>query len=431
MSARELRRLLAAADPVDRERLDRLDFAAMEAELAADLEGSWPVADPGRATEIRAADAGLLPRPHSHRPRNLAFAAGGAVLAIVVALVIALAGGGSGPSSRAYGAELVRFAESTPLLLLEEPGWRVQDVSEHRTREGTDGTMRFVTGKPVSIEGVKHTGSVDKAGKAFVEGLPPASARQRLVELRWRPAALGPVEFGPGGKHLVKLPVLDTIATVNTRATLYANEGGPGDREMVATWAEDGDIVEIQASVPNLAGMEERLGWLTKVDSQTWLEAMPAEVVKAFDFEGAVKEILKGIPLPKTFAVSRVPDEGLTTSRENVTTKVTATVACLWLLQWGEARRDGDEAAAAEAERAMASSRTWPAFRDATEGAPYPAEEIAEVAAAMPRGYWTYHGHHRDLLAHAEGIGCARLGLPLRPEKQKRQRENGVPPPPG
>jgi hypothetical protein len=430
MSARELKRLLAGADPVDRDRLGRLDFAAMEGELAADLEEFGPSTDPVRATDDRVADAGLLPRPRRARPVNLVLAGAGATLAVVAALVIVLAGGGSSAPSRAYGAELVRFAESSPLLLLEAPGWRVQDVSEHRTREGTIGTMRFVTGKPVSLEGVKFTGSSDKAGKSFVKGLPPASARQRLVELRWRPAALGRVEFGPGGRHLVKLPVLDTIATVNTRAELYANKGGPGDREMVATWAEDGNVVELQAAVPDLAGMEERLGWLTKVDSQTWLEAMPAKVVKAADFEGTVKGILEGIPLPKTFAVSRVPDEGLTTSRGAVASKVTATVACLWLRQWGEARRDGDEAAAAEAERAMASSRGWTALRDAKEGAPYLAGDIAEIAAAMPHGYWPFHGHHRDLLAHAEGIGCARLGLPLLPEKQKRQREDGVPPPP-
>ncbi len=36
----------------------------------------------------------------------------------------------------------------------------------------------------------------------------------------------------------------------------------------------------------------------------------------------------------------------------------------------------------------------------------------------MPRGYWIYRGHPQDLLKHAESIGCARLGLPLLPEKR-------------
>jgi hypothetical protein len=432
MSTRELRRLLAAADPVDRERLERLDFAAMEDELTADLEGSWPVADPALATELRVADAGLLPRPHRRRPRNLALAAGGAALAIVVALVLVLAGGGGGSSSRAYGAELIRFAESTPLLLLEEPGWRVQDVSEEPAREGTVGFMEFVTGKPVPNPNIRPARPLrtTKSGRVIVTGVQPASVRQRLIQLRWRPVSEGPIETGVGGKSRVKLPVLSTTATVNTRVEMYPGHGGPHDREMLATWTEGDVVVELQAAVPDLAAMEERLGWVTKVDSQTWLEAMPAKVVKAADFEGSVKEILKGIPLPKTFAISRVPNSGLTTSREDVAGKVTGTVACLWLRQWGEARRDGDEAAEAEADKAMASSPNWPVFRYAKGGAPYPAGEIEEAAAAMPNGYWPYHGHRRNLLAHAESIGCARIGLPLLPEKQKRQRENGVPPPP-
>jgi hypothetical protein len=420
MSTRELRRLLAAADPVDRTRLGRLDFAAMEGDLTADLEGSWPVADPARATELRVADAGLLPRPHRRRPRDLVLAG--------VALVLVLAGGDGGSSSRAYGAELIRFAESTPLLLLEEPGWRVQDVSEQPAREGTVGFMEFVTGKDVPEPNIRPV-HADKSGKMIVTGLQPASVRQRLVRLRWRPKAEGPMEFGSRGKT-VRLPVLGTTATVDTRAETYANQGGPHDREMIATWTEGDIVVELQAAVPGLAAMEERLDWVTKADSQTWLEAMPAKVVKAADFEGSVKEILKGIPLPKTFAISRVPNSGLTTSRDDVAGKVTGTVACLWLRQWGEARRDGDEAAEAEAEKAMASSHNWPVFHDAKGGAPYPAREIEEVAAAMPSGYWPYHGHHRDLLAHAESIGCARAGIPLLPEKMKRQREDGVPPPP-
>ncbi|HJZ36031.1 MAG TPA: hypothetical protein VJ204_07130 [Solirubrobacterales bacterium] len=433
MSTRELKRLLAGADPVDRARLGRLDLAAMEGELTADLEGSWPVADPGRATEIRAADAGLLPRPYRRRPGNLVLAGGaGALAVIVVALVLVLAGGGGGSSSRAYGAELIRFAESTPLLLLEEPGWRVQDVIEQPAREGSVGFMEFVTGKDVPEPNIRpvRPARTTKSGQVVVTGVQPASVRQRLVQLRWRPVSEGSIEAGAGGKHRVELPVLDTTATVNTHAEMFPGHVGPPDREMLATWTEGGVVIELQAAVPDLAGMEERLGWVTKVDSQTWLEAMPAKVVKAADFEGSVKEILKGIPLPKTFAISRVPNPGLTTSRDDVAGEVTGTVACLWLRQWGEARRDGDGAAEVEAEKAMASSHNWPVFRDAKGGAPYPAREIEEVAAAMPSGYWPFHGHHRDLLAHAESIGCARAGIPLLPEKMKRQREDGVPPPP-
>jgi hypothetical protein len=432
MSARELRRLLAAADPVDRGRLDRLDFAAMEADLTADLEGSWPVADPGRATEIRAADAGLLPRPRDRRPGNLALAAGGAALAVVVALVIVFAGGGSEAPSRAYGAELIRFAESTPLLLLEEPGWRVQHVSQTKTREGSDGSMEFVTGKAIPYETIEIHGGEKRETET---GMSPPSVRQRRVELSWHDESLKEAverqgySLHPHGRRWVKLPVLDTTAAVDTRAEFFANQGGPEDRTMIAFWAEGGRTLSLKAAVPNQAAFEERLGWLTKVDSQEWLEAMPAAVVKAADFKGTVRKMIEGIPLPKTFAIDRVPDEGLTTNREQIGSQVAGTISCLWLRQWAAALNSGDTAAAEEAVEAMATSRHWKILTDVEATNGY-SPLVWEVAEDMKKGYAEWHGHKRELLPKAEGLDCARIGLPLMARKQKRQREEGVPPPP-
>ena len=85
------------------------------------------------------------------------------------------------------------------------------------------------------------------------------------------------------------------------RGTILRNGGGPGDRQMVALWHEDGYALELRAWVPDLAAFEERLGWLSRVDSQTWLDAMPAKVVKAADHDAAVREMLKGIPVPSGF----------------------------------------------------------------------------------------------------------------------------------
>lgn len=70
-------------------------------------------------------------------------------------------------------------------------------------------------------------------------------------------------------------------AQVDTRDEVFVNQGGPGDRQMTAYWAEDGYLLELRAAVGDQAGLEERLGWLARVDSQTWLDAMPAKVVKA------------------------------------------------------------------------------------------------------------------------------------------------------
>jgi len=408
-----MERALGAADPVSRDRLDGLDLEAMEADLLTDLEAGFS------ALELEAR------RPR--HPRRFALALGSAALAVALAAVLILTGGSSNHPSRAYGAELVRFAESTPLLLLEGPDWRVQNVSE--SGEGVymphsiwgTGSMEFVTGPAVSYE----SGRISADGT--VSGMAPKAVRQRKVDLSWHPGKLG---FpGPIVRHPIEVPVLDTTALVNTRAeTAYIETktekkrvewGGPGDRQMAAIWHEDGYTLELRAWVSDLAAFEERLGWLSRADSQTWLDAMPAKVVKAADHDAAVREMLKGIPVPSGFKPSRIPDEGLTTNRYQVGASVTGIVSCLWFRQWGEARRNGDSRGAAEAEKAMATAKNWPILHEMAKDGAYP-ETVRQLAAAMPSGEWRRGWR---LLPHAEGLGCARWGIPVLPRKQRLQRE--------
>jgi hypothetical protein len=360
-----------------------------------------------------------------HRRRGLLGVAGLAAAAIAAAVILLVGGGASESPSHAYGAELVRFAESTPLLLLEGPDWRVQNAFQAKGREGLEGSMEFVTGKPIPYESIRISGN---GAEQRASGMLPPAVRQRRVELFWRRHSLNSeisrvrAMLHPHGRREVALPVLDTTATVDTRAEFYVNQGGPGNRQMIALWSEDGYTLELRAAVPDLSAFEERLGWLNKVDSQTWLDAMPAKVVKAADHDAAVREMLEGIPVPATFKPSRVPDENLTTNRYQVGAAVTGTVSCLWFRQWGQARRTGDRAAATEAEKAMATSRGWAILREMEKDGGYP-EVVWELAADMPSGYWEWNGRRHPLLPRAEGLGCAHLGIPVLPWKQTRQNE--------
>ena len=421
MKTRELKEALVAADPIEPKGLQGLDTRAMEAELFGDIDG----VPPGPLSGSKA--------KRNHRGRLvLAFTA--AALASAVAVVLLLTGGDAGRTPRAYGAELVRFADSTPLLLLEGPGWRVQDLNEYKGREGTEGFMEFLIGKPIPEETARII--VGKTGAREVGSRLPAAVRQRKVELSWH---AGRFEFPAQVHHPIRLPVLGTTALVNTHAERIffttktgkqvIEPGGPGDRQMAAVWREDGYVLELRAAVPDLAAFEERLGWLTKVDSQTWLDAMPAKVVKAADHDAVVREMLKGIPLPSTFAPLRIPDEGLNTDRSQVAGEVTNTVSCLWFRQWGEARRTGDRAAELEAEEAMSSAPRWPVVRQVEREGGEP-ETLLKLVKSMPSGVWQFGPHRWRLLPKAEGLGCARLGIPVLPRKMKRQREHGVPPPP-
>jgi len=427
MKTHDLDRELKAANPLPPAALAALEIDAAEAALGEAIAEAAGAGDGAPAAGVT-----LSPR-RPWQPRRVVVALAGGLAAVAAALILLFSGGSAQEGvTRAYSADLVRFAESSPLLLLEGPGWRVQNATEENRREGIEGSIEFVTGRPIPYESITITGS-SKAERE--SGMFPPPVRQRRVELWWRHGSLAEAistqrrSLHPHGRRWVRLPVLDTIAAVDTRAEFYVNQGGPGNRQMVAFWSEDGYVLELRAAVPDQAAFEERLGWLTRVDSQAWLEAMPAKVVKVADHEAAVREMLKGIPVPSTFEPSRVPDEGLTTNRYQVGAKVTATVSCLWFLQWAEARRTGDRTAELEAERAMATSRHWPILHEMAKDGAYP-ETIWELAREMPSGIWEWAGRPHPLLPRAEGLGCARLGLPLLPRKQKLQRERGAPLPP-
>lgn len=316
---------------------------------------------------------------------------------------------------------------ASPLLLLKGPGWRVQNTEEYRGRrgEGPGGSIEFVTGKPIPYESIKVSGSNKHPRES---GMFPASVRQRRVEISWRPGSVKQsIESlqgwpHPHGRKTTELPVLDTTAYVDERDEFYANQGGPGNRQMIALWEEGGDVFELRAAVPDLTAFEERLQWLTKVDPQTWLEAMPAKVVAPAEYDATVREVLKGIPTPKSFAPSRVPNERLVTDRYQVGAKAAGTVACLWLRQWGAARRTGDSAVETEATKAMATSRHWPILRWMTHEGAY-SQVVWEIARWMPKGYFEWAGHKRPLLNQAEGLGCAHDGVPLIAKKIKAQAE--------
>jgi hypothetical protein len=382
MNTRELKAALAAADPVDPRTLDGLDFELIEEELFADLAA--------QSSPLLATTPERIRSPRSRRP--LVIALGAAALAAAFVLVLSFSGGSPDQPTRAYGAELVRFAEASPLLLLEEPGWHVGYADEESSDEGQ---VEFILGKKLPFERVTET-----------SGLRPPAVRQRSAELNWRSGTLAEwvSDRAASADFRTTLPVLDTNAQV------FRYEGGhPGDYEFTALWSEAGQVDEFRAPVPSLAAFEAHLAALRQVDSGSWLAAMPASVIKAADHGSAVIEMLKGVSVPAGFDPSQVPDAGLSTDRYQLGAAVTGTVACSWFRQWGEDRSAGDTAGAAEAETALAGAQDWPVMREMeTEGA-YP-QVLDEYAAALPSGRW----YGRPLLPEVDsGLGCTADGVPL------------------
>jgi hypothetical protein len=399
MRTNQLNAAVAAGNPLPRRTLAALDLGDGGRELLAEI-----------ATEPLPGGAGATSAPPALGQRRrrrgvLVLLASAAAITALILVALGTAGGPSEGPASAYGAQLVRFAEASPLLLLEAPGWHVQYADEESAREGQ---LQFVRGAPIPPEHVTESVVTGK-----VTGMNPPAVRQRQAELSWRRGPLQGwlVDRAASADLTTTAPVLDTTARV------YRYEGGSsGERDITALWNEDGRVLEFRAAVPDMEAFRERLDGLRHVGANAWLDAMPASVVKAADHGSTVSEMLKGVPLPAGFDPAQIPDAGLTTARYQLGAAVAGTVACSWFRQWGEGRRNGDSQGAQEAIEAMAGAGQWPILREmSTEGA-YP-QVVTELAAAMPSGRW----YGRPLLGDVgTALGCAQKGVPLQPGARSR-----------
>jgi hypothetical protein len=352
---------LAQANPAPRSWVGELPLAEIEDELLRAI-----AAEPTQVRSERRA------RP---RRRYLALAAAAAAVAAGVVL-FAIDTGDPGKPEPAFAAELVRFAEHSPLLLLDQPGWRVVYADEQTPIEGE---MRW-----------------ERAGSG-------------MAELGWRPLSLGhwKRDRAASAELIVKARVLDTTATVYQYDDPTRKPGE--DLDITSLWLDRGRVLEFRSSVPDMTTFKRQLASLTRVDTNTWLSAMPASVVKAADRDMAVDEMLKGIPLPPGFDPSTIEDEGLTRDRYQLGATVSGTVACNWFERWWRGRRAGDEERVREAIAALRTAKNWPVLRKMAEQGGYP-DVLEEYVAALPSGRW----YGRPLIGDVnEGLGCSRFGVKL------------------
>ena len=390
MKAREIERALGAANPVGRRALPQLPPGPELDELLAEI-----TAEPSEAgfEPMRPA-----PPQRRGRPRYLLGIAGAAVAVAILLVVIGGSGGSTQPPARAYGAELVRFAQASPLLLLEAPGWEVAYADEEAAEEGE---LRFQHGSE-SIP----TEHASQAANGEITGILPAATRQRQAELSWRGGSLA----GWVKDRAASAEARTTAPVLGTTAKVFQYEGGsPGDLDVTALWLDQDRVLEFRSEVPTMAAFKQRLASLRRVSPNAWLDAMPASVVKAADHGATVAEMLVGIQLPPGFDPAQIPDAGLIKDRYQLGATVAGTVACTWFRDWGRARARGDEAGVKAAVAAMASAEDWPILREMEAEGAYP-QVVEEFAAAMPSGEW----FGRPLLGDVNsGLGCTGLGVPL------------------
>jgi hypothetical protein len=312
------------------------------------------------------------------------------VATVVAAAGVALSVGGvfGGSSGTAWGGELVRFAEASPLVLLEQPGWQVDYANEDSDQ---DGEMHF-TSRPIPSP---STGATS-----------PAEDLTTDAALFWRSGPLSGwmADRANSADLITTAPVLGTVAHV------YQYAGGqPGHEGITALWQYGGRVLELSATAADVAAFDSLLGSLQLVDVDTWLSAMPPSVVKTSDRTAVIASMLQGVMLPPGFDPSTISGAALTSDRYQLGATVVGTVACTWFKLWSDARSSGDSAGVQQAIAAMATAKDWPIVQEMSKSGAYP-QILEALAAAMPSGLWSGRPLDGDVNS---GLGCPALGIPL------------------
>jgi hypothetical protein len=315
------------------------------------------------------------------RRRRRVFALAVATTAVALLALLSLRDDSAKPGSgTAWAAAQVRFAEASPLVLLGAPGWRVEYGDEQSEQEGE---LHFQHGPAAQA---------------------PSGAS--AATLHWRGGGLGRWlrDRGASAARTTTAPVLGTTAHV------YQYEGGrPGRRDITALFRYDGRVLEFRAGAANLDAFKVLLAALKGVDTDTWLSAMPASVVKTSDREVTVNQMLQGVAVPPGFDPNDIKGAELTKDHYQLGAAVTGTVACQWFKRWSDAREAGDRAKEREAIAAMATAKGWPILKEMAKEGAYP-DVLMEFAAHMPSGGW----YGRPLTGDVNsGLGCDSLGVDL------------------
>jgi hypothetical protein len=394
MKRRDVGAATAAANPFDSEEVASLSLTAAEDELLSEI----------LAERVPASSQAPQRSARARGPGPARFALGAAALAIGLVAFFLISGSEGRPTvqpASAYAAEVVRYADASPRLLIAAPGWRIEGLQAG----DQEGEMQFIRGDaPMPEENV--TVIADK-----VYGQLPAATRQRKVELTWIPASL--VSFASRVRDRAYDAQVATAAPVlDTTARVFQYPGSkPGDLDVTSLWQEGDLIVEYRAPVPSMAAFKAQLASLKKVDTETWLAAMPPTVVRPAEFEPTVRQMLKGITVPPGFTADDVVARSVPTDRYQLGASVAGAVSCRWFARWAAARRSGNQNEVRAAVAAMATAKDWPVIRQMSSEGAY-GQVLNDLATAMPHGS-VYK--QRPLEGDIESaLSCGRLlGIPI------------------
>lgn len=265
------------------------------------------------------------------RPAALALAAAAALVVAVSVPALRgdsdprpIAGGqtvqvGDGSDTIVYTAAAIEVAKNNSRLLIDEPGWKATTVYGFAKDSGT---INFQKG-------------------------------DREVEMNWYPADAYDTYYEDRDEVSDREPI--TIDGQQGSRVSYS------DTDIAAMVEPEGKtFVEIRTNggFKDTADVLATFAKVKHVDIDTWLAALPPEIVTPGKIDEVADEILADIPLPPGFDREKLAALGVN-DRYQFGAETVSMVVCDWLQEWQRADRAGDTGAQTRAVAALAGARGW------------------------------------------------------------------------
>lgn len=313
--------------------------------------------DEARARARALAESAEAPGPTPRRRRwaPAALAVGGAC-AIAAVVVLAVSGGKeSAPTatpdlSDKYALAAVRAAEASPRILIGAEGWEVTDAVQ---REVDEGEITFSDG-----HGQRIRVNWDPAAEF------PQYSTDNPENDQWY-SQDNPVCNGEGCRSFTRSShptVLGREGDLFEFMTVEPERGARVSSDLTLA-PQDGTYLYISATNLPPGAFMPIVETLHETDVETWLAAMPPEIVKPIERPEVVDEMLRGVPLPPSVDIDELKSQPAPSNRDQLAISVSGAAACGWLDQWATAVESGDDAAKQEAIDAMSTSREWPVLQ--------------------------------------------------------------------
>ncbi len=258
-----------------------------------------------------------------------------------------------------YSLVALQAAEKNPRLLINQPGWKATTVY----------------------------GFVSDAGTvAFTKG-------SRDLEINWYPES----QYDDYYQDRLHVSKPERVKVDERPGELFRYSESDF---AVMLRPHDGFFVELRTGVGGdwTRGEFDRvLATVIHADVNTWLAALPAEIVTPERVKDRATTILADVPLPPGFSTSALQDVGTNDSYQ-FGAEVVSRVTCGWIAEWRRAKKSGDSGALTRANDAFRSSHHWKILKDMNSKGDYPEviwETADKIVVEGPRG------------DYKEALGCS------------------------